>query len=263
MTCTTCHDPHKPWRGGRYLEVCRQCHAEDFNARVRSGRHTASRDCLGCHMPKRRTGEVIHAVMTGHYIQRHKPERDLLAALVEQPETEATHYRGEVVLYYPPRLPQTQETEPYLSAAQVIDAANLAEGIPRLRQALEMSSPKQAGFYFHLAEAYSRWGKQEEAFRMYEAALARAPKHRDAWLNHSVALSKAGRVEQAVRVLEQALGQLPDDPLLLSNSGEVYLGDVFAKQGIESKALEVLRRAVDIDSALPAAGNNMGLAYSA
>ena len=67
---------------------------------------------------------------------------------------------------------------------------------------------------------------------MYEAALARAPKHRDAWLNYSVALSKAGRTEHAARVLEQALEQLPDDPLLQSNLGEVYLGDTLAKPGI-------------------------------
>ena len=32
-------------------------------------------------MPKRCTDDVIHAVMTDHYIQRHKPNRDLLAAL--------------------------------------------------------------------------------------------------------------------------------------------------------------------------------------
>lgn len=262
ITCTTCHNPHKTSPGVPYIEVCRQCHAAAFNARVALGRHTASHDCLGCHMPKRRADDVIHAVMTDHYIQRHKPDRDLLAALAELPETEATRYRGEVVLYYPPRLPQTAETELYLAAAQVIDAANLAAGIPRLRHAVEMSRPKQAGFYFHLAEAYWRSGNAEEAFRMYEAALARAPKHRDAWLNYSVALSKAGRTEQAARVLEQAIEHLPSDPLLLSNLGEVYLGDGFTKPGIQSKSLEVLRRAVDIDPNLPAAQNNLGLAYS-
>ena len=80
---------------------------------------------------------------------------------------------------------------------------------------------------------------------MYEAALARAPKHRDAWLNYSVALSKAERTEQAARVLEQAIEHLPSDPLLLSNLGEVYLGDGFTKSGIRRRALEVLRRAVD------------------
>src|SRR5258708_5058871 len=63
MTCTTCHDPHKSPRGASYVPVCRQCHAAAFNARVASGRHTASNDCIVCHMPKRRTDDVIPAVM--------------------------------------------------------------------------------------------------------------------------------------------------------------------------------------------------------
>ena len=266
MTCTTCHDPHKALRGAeasaRYRDICRQCHAADFTALVASRRHTTSDDCLTCHMPKRRTDDVIHAVMTDHFIQRRKPDRDLLARLAEQPETEATRYRGEVVLYYPPRLPQTPEAELYLATAQVIDAANLGKGIPRLRQAIETSRPKQAGFYYHLAEAYRKSGKEDEAFPLYEATLERAQKHRDAWLNYSVALSKVGRIEQAARVLERALEQLPNDPLLLNNLGELHLNEASAKTGMQSKALASLRRAVEIDPLLHAAQHNLGLAYA-
>ncbi len=267
MTCTTCHNPHQALRGevaaAHYQEVCRKCHVADFNALVASRRHTASTDCITCHMPKRRTDDVIHAVMTDHYIQRRKPARDLLARLAEQPETEATRYRGEVALYYPPQLPQTDETELYLATAQVMDASNLERGIPRLRQAIERARPKQAGFYFHLAEAYRSANQEEKALPMYEAALERAPKHRDAWLNYSVALEKTGRVEQAAKALERALDQLPDDPRLLSNLGEVYLGDVFTKTGGPSKAVGVLRRAVELDPGQLAAQHNLGLAYAA
>ena len=42
MTCTTCHDPHQPLREGaedaRYREICRSCHAADFNTLVARGR---------------------------------------------------------------------------------------------------------------------------------------------------------------------------------------------------------------------------------
>src|SRR5436190_216190 len=79
MTCTTCHNPHEASRGAEasahYAQVCRQCHS--------NGSHTASGDCIACHMPKRRTDDVVHAVMTDHYIQRRKPNRDLLAAVTE------------------------------------------------------------------------------------------------------------------------------------------------------------------------------------
>ena len=262
MTCTTCHDPHHVTRGdeatAQYVSVCRDCHGADFNALVAAGQHTESADCLGCHMPKRRADDVIHAVMTDHYIQRHKPNRDLLAPLSERMENDDTRYRGEVVLYYPPELPATPDTELYLAVAQVMDGSNLEAGIPRLRQAIDTHQPAEADFYFHMAEAYGRVGKLDEAFPMYEAALERGPKHRDAWLNYSVALSEAGQAERAVSVLKQALEQLPDDPKLLNN-----LGDAYTKQGLPSEALSVLQQAVAIDPALPTTQNNLGLAHSA
>src|SRR5262249_25501981 len=154
--------PHKRSDGTDYSQVCRRCHAADFNARVTSGRHTASADCIGCHMPKRRTDDVVHVVMTDHYIQRRKPDRNLLAPLAEQHESEVTRYRGEVVLYSPPKLRSTPEAELYLAVAQVVDATNLETGVARLKQAIEASHPKQAGFYFHLAEGLSKSGKTNE-----------------------------------------------------------------------------------------------------
>jgi predicted CXXCH cytochrome family protein len=266
MTCTTCHNPHRSLRGddavAHYVKVCRQCHAGDFDALVRRGRHPAPGNCIDCHMPKRRTTDVVHAVMTDHYIQRRKPARDLLAPLAEEPENSQT-YRGEVELYYPPRLPQTLDSELYLSAAQVIDSADLARGVPRFRQAIASARPKEAGFYFHLAETASKSGLTSEALNLYEAALERAPKHRDAWLAYGAALSKAGRPERAAEALEKALEQVPDDPLLLSNLGEIYLADVFTRRGLQPRSLDLLLRAVAADPNLAAARHNLGLAYAA
>ncbi len=72
LTCTTCHNPHDVPRGEQaalhYNAVCRQCHAS-----VAAANHPASPDCTGCHMPKRRTQDVIHVVMTDHLIQRRPP----------------------------------------------------------------------------------------------------------------------------------------------------------------------------------------------
>src|SRR6185295_3884427 len=103
LLCTTCHNPHDIPRGEaaarHYNGVCRQCHSQV------SAQHPRSDDCVSCHMPKRRTDDVVHAVMTDHYIQRRKPARDLLAPIVERHDTDATAYRGEVVLYYPSQPP--------------------------------------------------------------------------------------------------------------------------------------------------------------
>ena len=51
-------------------------------------------------MPKRRTEDVVHAIMTDHLIQRHSPPaKDLLAERQEIPETPANAYHGEVKRY--------------------------------------------------------------------------------------------------------------------------------------------------------------------
>ena len=83
-----------------YSDACRQCHAEAFEASVSAGRHTVAAECVSCHMPKRRTEDVVHAVMTDHWIQRRLPPRDLLADLPER-HGDAAEYKGEVVPYYP------------------------------------------------------------------------------------------------------------------------------------------------------------------
>ena len=114
---------------------------------VASGRHPNSADCIGCHMPKRRTDDVVHAVMTDHYIQRRKPERDLLAPLAERHVTEDNGYRGEVVLYYPQDMPNGPESELYLAVAQVSQKSNLSEGITALAAAIEKYRPGQMQYY--------------------------------------------------------------------------------------------------------------------
>src|SRR5271166_70974 len=119
LGCTTCHDPHESQHGEaaarHYASVCRQCHGAGFDRLVTRGQHPAPNDCIGCHMPKRRTGDVVHVVMTDHFIQRRKPARDLLAEIPERPG-DANPYRGEVVLYYP-SVPPKAEDELYLAVA--------------------------------------------------------------------------------------------------------------------------------------------------
>ena len=96
MVCTTCHNPHDVPRGAtaaqHYTEACLRCHSAALQTLTASGKHTKSQDCTGCHMPKRRTDDVVHVVMTDHYIQRRKPAGNLLDLRFESKS------RGDVAL---------------------------------------------------------------------------------------------------------------------------------------------------------------------
>ncbi len=105
LTCLTCHDPHNIPRGEpaivQYSKACKSCHETALSERVANGQHPAATECISCHMPKRRTEDVVHVVMTDHLIQRRPPSRNLLAELPERHPTEAEEYHGAVVPYYP------------------------------------------------------------------------------------------------------------------------------------------------------------------
>jgi tetratricopeptide (TPR) repeat protein len=219
LKCTTCHDPHNE-AARNFTQVCRQCHAPALDRFVAAGRHTASSDCVGCHMPKRRTDDVVHAVMTDHYIQRTPPVADLPAAKSEQPQPE---YRGEVVLYYPPALPKPED-ELYLAIAQVSQSSNLDPGITRLSSAIAKFRPAQAEYYVQLGDALSNAGETEQALPVYEQALLHQPQSEPALLRLAICLTALRQYARAETVLTQALKLAPTDAAALVQLGLVQLG---------------------------------------
>ena len=173
LRCTTCHDPHNIPRGPaaatHYNAVCQQCHAT--LERTAAGPHTVGADCIACHMPKRRTDDVVHVVMTDHLIQRQKPAGDPLAPKAEI--LEVPRYQGEIVPYYPAPLADTPENALYIAAAQVRNRRNLTEGLPRLAGLLERYHPVHAGFYAELGLGYGAAGDWAKAVPYFEEAVRR------------------------------------------------------------------------------------------
>jgi transposase-like protein len=71
----------------------------DFDRAVASAKQTRATGCADCHMPKRRTEDVVHAMATDHYIQRRPPEGEELAEMAEQHETGNNICQGGRYLY--------------------------------------------------------------------------------------------------------------------------------------------------------------------
>jgi predicted CXXCH cytochrome family protein len=259
MRCTTCHNPHDIPRGEdaarHYEKVCRQCHDAAVNKMAAAGTHPQSNDCIGCHMPKRRTDDVVHVVMTDHYIQRRKPERDLLAPLAERRETEDNGYRGEVVPYYPPSLPAGRERDLYWAVAQVSQKSNLRQGIPALAAAIEKYRPENFEYYLHLGDAFSNNGEISKAVPLYEEATQRKPDSLVALRKWGFSLRSSGQPERAVEVLKKALAIAPDA------TAWHELGLAYVALRSKDDALSAFQKASDLDEDMAEPYNSLGAVW--
>ena len=283
VTCTTCHNPHDVPRAEAANGACGQCHPS------LPAQHTKETDCVSCHMPKRRTRDVIHAVMTDHYIQR-RPPANLLAPLAERHEFDAKQYRGPVVPYYPSPLPRTPENLLYEAVAQVTQQSNLKAGLPQLAAEVAKQQPARPEFYIELGEAWLNAGNSRNAVPAFEQALKRAPNSNVALLDLATALTQSGQNSRAVDALKQGLtkqslaaGQ--SDPLLWYQLGlashdpdafakalaldpgmtEAHnaLGELLAASGNLTRAEQEFREALRIEPDLPSAQSNLGHALAA
>ena len=255
LTCTTCHNPHAALRGEEaarhYTSVCRQCHAAALDRLVNAGVHTASPDCTGCHMPKRRTDDVVHAVMTDHLIQRRKSPRDLLAPVAER-RVDANPYRGEVTAYYPLPPATRPQDEIYLAIAQVTQQSNLSAGITRLQATIAKYHPERAEYYLQLGDALSNASRFAEAVPVYEEALRREPKSAAALERLALCLSSLKQYSRAETALKQALELTP------AAATWIQLGLVRLQQGKAPDAIAAFEKAIELDPEMPDAYNTAG-----
>ena len=258
LLCTTCHNQHDVLRGEaatqHYTAVCRQCHASVLDRSVASGNHPRSADCVGCHMPKRRTEDVVHASVTDHQIQRRKPAGDLLADMPERHETDSTAYRGPVTLYYPKELPHTPENDLYLAVAQVKQRSNLSDGIEQLAAALERYRPGRAEYYFELAEAWRDKGDLGKALPLYRESIRRDPEFVVGMQKLGFSLRRSGQNAEAADVLKRAAGIAPD-----SAATWLELGLTYQEQSNQADAVAAFERAVALDPDMSEARNNLGV----
>jgi tetratricopeptide (TPR) repeat protein len=243
MTCTTCHDPHGANRTS-YSVACRQCHGATMDAAASAGRHPAATECVSCHMQKRRTEDVVHAVMTDHWIQRRLPPGNPLAELSER-HGEAAEYRGEVVPYYPSPLPQTGESAHdlalYLAVAKGAPE-QLARELARVRPDRAKPDMSEAEFYIGLGDAWQRNGKLPEAAVAYQQALRLRRDSARALLALAVVLKSSGELVRVEEVLKRAIRIEPASAVAWFQSGAVDFD-----LGRTAAAIEKMEKAVTLD----------------
>jgi tetratricopeptide (TPR) repeat protein len=259
LTCETCHNPHDLHKGPEstsyYASICMKCHAGTLPAQIALHRHSASNDCVSCHMPKRRTEDVVHAVMTDHLIQRRPPPaKELLAERQEIPETPANAYHGEVKRYLLDHESPKSEDDLYNALAQVIDSSNLEAGIPQLKQSIETQHPNQPNFSIELGDAMRHTGDLSGAISAYRQALVLDTLSSRAQRRLGAALGSAGQQDEALAVLQRAIEHEPDNALLWYEQALIE-----SRAGKWEQAVEHLRKALEFKPDFADAQNNLGI----
>jgi Tfp pilus assembly protein PilF len=226
MTCLTCHDPHGVPESPQtlYNAKCVTCHARPLSK-------SHSGDCVGCHMPKRRTDDIVHVIMTDHFIQR-RPPRGLLT-----PKTEhATNpYQGPLAFYWPePR------QDLYLGLA-LSQGADIERGVQLLEKVIRQENPVASQIYFQLAAAYASVSQNQRAASTYAHGLELDPKDAEARFNLAVALISGGRTKEAAEALREAIRLKPQlaDAYVALGAAEVKLGNRSDARAQYLTALEV------------------------
>jgi tetratricopeptide (TPR) repeat protein len=259
LTCETCHNPHDLHKGPEstpyYTAICMKCHAATLPTKIAQHQHPTSNDCVSCHMPQRRTEDVVHAVMTDHLIQRRPPpSNELLAERQEVSETPANAYHGEVKRYPLNSESPGQTDEIYESLAQVIDSSNLEAGIPRLEEAIRNQHPDQPNFFIELGDAKRHTGDLSGAISAYRQALVSAPLSSRAQRRLGATLGSAGQTDEALASLQRAIEHEPSNPLLWYEQALIE-----SRAGIREKSITDLRKTLQLKSDFADAQNNLGI----
>ena len=257
MTCTTCHDPHtvpddKPTF---YKQKCMDCHpSEDACTETREARAANGDDCLACHMPQRRTDDVVAATMTDHYIQRRLPE----GRPAERPEP-TEPYTGPLRLYFP-----DEEEDLYMGLA-LSRGADVARGVEELSAIIGPDEVGSTATLYYLASGYQGLGRTAEAIRVYQRVLEGDSGYTEARYNLAVAMIGQGTMAAAIDELEEVLRQDPgfaDAHIALARAKGDRLGRPMSTID-QILLIETVRQhnlsALEIDPFHLVALNNLGL----
>ena len=277
LSCLTCHDPHRkvpePERAAHYRAACLGCHEVD-DCRLEemaAGAAADADDCATCHMPKRRTEDVVRVVMTDHRIRR-LPGDIESASLAEtdpviddvvllDPASAPTGLTADLYRAYTlveltggrhavatarlelllPEL-RPRELEPYMALAHALINQRRLEPAQSILESVLERSPGYPRARELLGLVHAGQGRSEAALAAIREAVARGQERPEARFNLGVILSRYERFGEALPELERTVEMRPN-----MATAWFYLGQVQAELGRRSNAVESHRRAVALE----------------
>lgn len=240
LSCLTCHDPHRKVsddeRAAHYRHACLGCHADVKHEPALA----ADADCTTCHMPKRRTQDVVHVVMTDHLIRRHPGGPELTAPLEERE----------------PAVDDVEASDPLIKAAAIVraTAGASATAVRNLQQAIEQAHPTENEPYLDLAMGLLRQRDDAALIKLLESR-PKTPQTLE-WLG--LALAHTGLKDEGIASLKKAIELDATRP-----EAEYNLGLLLAASGERAAALPHFERATQLRPNLVLAWYHLGESYAA
>ncbi|MEO8378131.1 MAG: tetratricopeptide repeat protein [Acidobacteriota bacterium] len=260
LSCLTCHDPHrKVTDAAHYRSACMSCHAQA---------HRASEDCTSCHMQKRRTQDVVHVVMTDHWIRRNPGGPELLAAREEREPSIRSVSAGDPLSRAVALVRATGGA--HLPSAQALEAEVMARRPAEVEPWLDLASAQLRqrnwpSLEQTTKEILRRDPKQELALEWAAIARAALSGNRDVAIRALVALSRPeaafnaglllaanGQSAEAIAQYERALTMRPNFAVAWFR-----LGEARGECGDRAGAIDAFRRALEIDPSLERARSSI------
>jgi predicted CXXCH cytochrome family protein len=244
--CLNCHDPHRvipaEKMAARVRDTCLGCHTNV------PADHTVNADCASCHMPKRRTQDVVQVVMTDHRIQRGTGGMGGPALLAPRAERDPVLTGIKILGGVPPG----PLAEVYRASAAV-RAGGGAEAVSYLERKLAEAKPSEPEPWFDLAQGQIRLRRFQEAEATLSVLLERRPNDLLAleWL--ALVRAAQGKIDEAIELTRRSLATGSNRV-----EAEYNLGRLLAAKGLNPEAEEHLRKAVSLRPNLAAGWFRLG-----
>ena len=221
LTCISCHNPHEKPESDAFRAtssaVCTGCHTSP--AELHPPDAGVEGDCIGCHMPRRRTSDVIEVTMTDHRIARGPFDLDAIAAPVGKQDHAVTG----ISVFDFGDAPEGDAANLYRYLAALRANRFVAAGRTGLEQHLEEYNYDTPEPYIDLIKAQLKVGDFKAAEAEARALISRDERIASAYNLLGTALLGQGRATTAVAAIARAV-EIEPDPEAYFNLAAAYLG---------------------------------------
>ncbi|MEE4161656.1 MAG: tetratricopeptide repeat protein [Woeseiaceae bacterium] len=274
LACISCHNPHEKPKSTvirkTSSDVCLGCHATAESEHAAVTAYSAD-DCVTCHMPERRTSDVVEATMTDHRIATGPFDpAELVAPMAAHrrpitgielldfgdiPAGDSREYYRLAAIARANRYIETArkgleahlDRNSYLSPTPYIDLVRTQLQVgdypaaeAALGQLLETYPNLHVGHTL-LGTALLAQGKREAAIAALRQSLEIQPDP-ETWFNLAIAYLQAGNAGEAERAIDAAIELRPTMPQAWK-----YRGQLLMNKGQTASAVEAFRESLRLE----------------